>query len=44
MVQAMRQAIAGIVPPDREEAIVMEVWPSIARMALGRRLVITFEV
>lgn len=32
----MKQAIAGVTPPEVEEVTVMIVWPSIAKFALGR--------
>lgn len=32
------QAIAGVVPPDVAEAVVMQVWPSISASAPGRLL------
>jgi hypothetical protein len=34
----MKQAIAGVSPAELEEVTVMEVWPSIAKFALGRLL------
>lgn len=34
----MKQAIAGVAPPEIEEVTVMEVWPSIAKYQLGRLL------
>lgn len=32
------QAVAGVVPPDVAEAVIMQVWPSISAGALGRLL------
>lgn len=34
----MKQAIAGVTPPESEETTVMEVWPSVARYSVARAL------
>ena len=34
----MKQAIAGVTPPESEETTVMEVWPSVARYSVARVL------
>ena len=34
----MKQAIAGIAPPEEDEVTIMTVWPSVAYRGLGRRL------
>jgi len=34
----MKQAIAGVTPPELREATIMTVWPSLAAIALGRGL------
>ena len=34
----MKQAIAGVAPPDLEEVTIMTVWPTIAVTGLGRWL------
>ena len=40
----MKQAIAGVSPSEVQEANVMEVWPSIAKFALGRLLGQLFDI
>ena len=34
----MKQAIAGVAPPEQEETTIMVVWPSVACRSLGRLL------
>lgn len=34
----MKQAIAGVAPPEQDEVTIMTVWPSVAYRSLGRRL------
>ena len=34
----MKQAIAGVSPPEQEETTIMVVWPSVAHRGLGRLL------
>ena len=34
----MTQAIAGVVPSETREAVIMTVWPSMARFSLGRSI------
>lgn len=40
----MKQAIAGISPPEQEEVDIMTVWPSVACRGLGRRLGTLYQI
>jgi hypothetical protein len=44
MTNERTQAIAGVVPPDVAEAVVMQVWPSISASAPGRLLGNLYQV